>query len=567
MAAFIAYSASSAKSKVPGTSQVSRFRFIPCVLLLALYPTLSAFADVELVPLQPSEAAESGALSFACSAAPDELANFFIAHQAPFETALVRDRNGSACHVFYQPTLQGFRASRDNETPEGLYSSISPYSFLANSEIPGDSLEIVKEILSRLSRPLDILLTVSGGFSQSLWEPAAVRHFGGLPHHFRFFESGDSVVHPWAQDHLKAGYVNGLPQVLIPRRLYQEDADGGATTESLFESLEALGYVRSKLSWQGSALQFVADPRDASKTILVAGGAFRDWGRELSAAEYSYVLRQEFGADEFLDLGDGPRADSLVAFLPDDNSVLVSQMMRGDTDVARAAAFQLLETFSASSPPPAVRRLASLLAEWDGDLREGSTLLSETIDSAQRAIEAAAPEDDPGLNSLLKAYVASHCPGNPATCFDQAREQEVLETDPELLRRSSSHAAVNLLRTRLRAMLLGIVRQQTDRSSWPEELAVDQFAAQLESRGFHVVRVPYLRGGSQPSVSYANALLIDKKLFLPTLGLRRYEERTFSQLRRDLEGRYQVIPVDARTALTRRGGVRRAFAVFRRTAQ
>ena len=550
---------------------MSRYSFIPSVLLLVLWPPLQAFAAVELLPLQPSaefaDAAESGALSFACSAAPDELAPFFAARGLPFETALVRDRNGLACHVFYEPTLPGFRASRDNETPEGLYSSISPYSFLANSEIPGDSFEIVKEILSRLSRPLNIRLTVSGGFSQSLWEPAAARHFGGLPHRFTFFESVDSVAHPWAQDHLKAGYANGLPRVLIPRRLYEEGADGGDMTESLLKSLEAQGFVRSQLSWDGGDLQFVADPRAPSRTILVEGGASRYWGRELNSAEYGYVLRQEFGADECLDLGNaGTPADDLVAFLPDDNSVLVSKIVRGDTDVARAAAFQLLETFSASSPPPAIRRLASLLAEWEQDLRESSTLLSEAIDAAQRAIEAAAPEDDPELDTLLEAYVASHCPGNPASCFDQAREGEILETDPELLRRSSSHAAVNLLRTRLRAMLLGIVRQQTDRGSWPDELAADRAAAQLASWGFHVVRVPYLRGGSQPSVSYANALLLDKKLFLPTLGLRRYEERVFSQLRRDLLGRYQVIPVDARTALTRRGGVRRAFAIFRQAA-
>jgi len=441
---------------------VSRSCFIPAVLFLALWPAAEALAAVELVPLQPStefaDAAESGALSFACSAAPNELAPFFAAHALPFDAALVRTREGLTCHVFYEPTLKGFRASRDNETPEGLYSSISPYSFLANSEIPGDSLEITKEILSRLSRPLDIRLTVSGGFSQSLWEPAAVRHFGGLPHRFTFFESVDSVSHPWAQDHIKAGQVNGLPRVLIPRRLYEDGAGDGEMTESLLENLEAQGFVRSKLSWRGGALQFVADPRDPSRTILVEGGASRYWGRELNAAEYGYVLRLEFGADEFLDLGNAdPPADDLVAFLPDDNSVLVSQMVRGNTDVARAAAFQLLETFSASSPPPAVRRLASILAEWERDLRESSPQLSDTIDAAQRAIKAAAPDDDPALDTLLKAYVARHCPGRPATCFDQAHEGEVLETDPELLRRSSSHTAVNLLRSRLRSMLLGII--------------------------------------------------------------------------------------------------------------
>ncbi len=551
---------------------MSRSRFISGLQLLALCSVAEVLASVALVPLQPSpehpHAAESGALSFACSRSPEELAPFLANRELPFEADLVRDRDGLACHVFYEPTLNGFRASRDNETAEGLYSSINPYSFLANSEIPGDSLKIVKEILSRLSRPLDIRLTVSGGFSQALWEPAAIRHFGGLPHRFTFFESVDSVSHPWARDHIKAGQVNGLPRVLIPHRLYEVGAGDGPMTESLLKSLEAQGFERSKLSWQGGALQFVADPRDPSRTILVTSGDSLYGGAELNAAERGYILRQEFGADEVLDLGDAaPPADDLVAFLNQDNSVLVSRMVRGNTDVARAAAFQLIETFSASSPPPAIRRLASLLAEWEQDLREGSLQLSETIDAAQRALDAAAPEADPELDTLLKAYVARHCPGSPASCFDQAREGEVLEADPELLRRSSSHTAVNLLRSRLRSMLLGIIEQQRDPSSWREEAVLDRTAAQLESRGFHVVRVPYLRGGSGPSVSYANSLLIDQKLFLPTLGLRRFEERTFSQLRRDLQGRYQVIPVDARTALTRGGGLRRVLGIFRQVAR
>ncbi len=531
-----------------------------------------AATGVTITPLsQPTafaDAADPDALAYACADDAAALSQFFAEKQLPFEPDLVRSREGLACHVFYTPTLKGFRASRDNEMAEGLYSSISPYAFLANSEIPGDSLEIVKEILSRLSRPLDVRLTVSGGFSQSLWESAAVRHFGGLPHRFTFFESIDSVSHPWAQDHIKAGRANGLPRVLIPRRLYEANADEGQMTESLLQSLEAQGFVRSKLSWRGSALQFVSDPQDPSKTILVDAGNSRYWGAELSAAEYSYVLRQEFGADLILDLGDaGPPADDLLAFLPQENTVLVSQMVRGNADVARAAAFQLLETFSASSPPPAIRKLASLLAEWEQDLRESSLQLSETIADAQRALKSEAPEDDPELDTLLKAYVARHCPGSPASCFNQAGVGVVLETDPELMRRSSSHTAVNRLRSKLRSMLLGIIEQQTDRGDWQEVPVLDRAAAKLASWGFHVVRVPYLRGGDQPSVSYVNALLIDRKLFLPMLGLRRFEERTFSQLRRDLEGRYQVIPVDARTVLTRGGGVHRAFGIFRQAAQ
>lgn len=152
--------------------------------------------------------------------------------------------------------------------------------------------------------------------------------------------------------------------------------------------LEELGFLRSKLAWEGGSLQFADLPNASGMTLLTHGGMPRYWGEELTSEEYSYVLRVEFGADVVLDLeGVSQHVDFLVCFLPEDKTALVARFVRGDTAVARAAAFELLETF-ADAAPPSVRRLVSLLAEWEGDLRSRSLALQQTLTEAQRAISA-----------------------------------------------------------------------------------------------------------------------------------------------------------------------------------
>src|SRR5690606_13596396 len=157
--------------------------------------------------------------------------------------------------------------------------------------------------------------------------------------------------------------------------------------------------------------QFIADPRDASQTIM-AVGLFRYWGVDLNDAEYNYVLRTEFGADRVLDLNPTKvHADYLIAFLPEDNTALVSRIVRNSADVAREAAFSLLGSFG-EEKPPGVRRLASLLAEWTGPVSGQPAKLVRAIDMARREIEQATPETDPELYVMIERYVAQNCPGD-----------------------------------------------------------------------------------------------------------------------------------------------------------
>jgi hypothetical protein len=318
--------------------------------------------------------------------------------------------------------------------------------------------------------------------------------------------------------------------------------------------------VRSKLSWEGGGIQFVANPRNPGQTII-AVGLRRYWGPALTEAEYAYVLRVEFGADIVLNLNQtGAHADYVTAFFPQDDTVLVSTIVRNDPDLARAAAFHLLDSFG-DKKPPEFRRLASLLAEWDGPLADRPAPLVQAISAAQLALDRPPPENDPKLDVLVGAYVDRNCPGSPGECF--AAQNVMLRKDPELLRRAATHLVGLQARAELRQVLLGVISDQLSPTMPREQAALDQAAEQLESWGFRTVRVPHLTSGGELRISYINGLLFDRRYFMPSLGLGRFEERLVANLRDELKGRYEIIPVEAHRVLAMNGGLHCVFGITR----
>ena len=108
------------------------------------------------------EGAESGSLKFLCAENEDFLAARFHKEGLPFDPDLVRDRGSEKCHVWYEPTIRGFRADTENSRVEGLIYDVDTLSFLVGrTEIVGDSRDVVKEILPHVERPLEITIGVN----------------------------------------------------------------------------------------------------------------------------------------------------------------------------------------------------------------------------------------------------------------------------------------------------------------------------------------------------------------------------------------------------------------------
>lgn len=555
---------------------------LPAALLAAVLTLLpqSALAQsarvsgglVNLIPLTLkkgyADAAAPGAFSFACSDEADPLRIFFRERGLPFEPELVhRYGKFAACHIYYEPTLPGFRASVEDRPIQRLYVAVDPLNFFSDAEFGGSSLDIAKTVLGKLPRSVDVRLSVSGGFPKELWQPTAAYHFGGTPHPFDFFDTGLEQTHPWTQDHLEPGTVQGEKRVLIPRHLYEGRPEDGAKFETLLQRLEEPHVVRSKLSWEGGDLQFAANPQDPRRIILAHGTTARIyWGPELTAKEYSYILRVEFGADDVLDLSQlGPHTDFLVAFLPADGTALVSQLVSGNPDVAHAAAFELVGSFAAEAPPE-FRALAAAAANWDGSEKKAGRALIDAISAARGKLGSVSEAADPQITHRLKQYITKYCPVNPDGCFDAAGTVQMLDQDRELLRSSISQDAAAAINELLRPLLLDLIEAQVARPEWRESL-LDDSASKLEAWGFRVVRAPHLATKTfhtvWPGVGYANMLVFDRRLFVPTLGLGQVEENFIAKLRSDLNGAYDIVPVDARTSLINNGGVHCVFGIIR----
>src|SRR6185436_19668757 len=116
--------------------------------------------------------------------------------------------------------------------------------------------------------------------------------------------------------------------------------------------------------------------------------------------------------------------------------------------------------------------------------------------------------------------------------------------------------------------LLSVIERQVRGCDTESEQRLDASARTLQSRGFRVVRVPWIPGAEDPDspwpgVSYVNSALVDRTLFVPQLGLDGVEAEWLNELLRELPGGYQVVPVPARFLLLKNGGIHCALAFER----
>ncbi|MEZ5395873.1 MAG: hypothetical protein R2724_24090 [Bryobacterales bacterium] len=340
----------------------------------------------------------------------------------------------------------------------------------------------------------------------------------------------------------------------------------GEAYKPLLDGLEEGRLMRSKLSWEGGDLQFIRDPSDPARLILFHGSAARSyWGKDLDDAEYAYVLRTEFGADASIDLsGLSAHVDYVVALLPLDKTVLLTKPIRGDADLARAAAAMLQQAWGKGGA-----ELAAAL-QLACKLETASRKQPHPRDARAHAARFSQLEDDidDALAADLDAYTRRYCPGSE-DCFEGAGRAAMFERDPALLKRALDGVSAMLARAELTPKLLGVIEAQLRREPWPRELLLDRKAREIQALGFRVVRTPRIAGenaGAWPGVAYVNALAWGRRIFLPTLGLGQYEQTLFDELAAQLPS-YELVPTPARDALLRNGGVHCVFGLVRAKPQ
>jgi hypothetical protein len=537
---------------------------LPCLLAAVAVVAMpgSTRADVAYEPVPASarwaDAAEPGALRLACAPGDSELRALFANEGLPFRPELLRRRPDRVCHVFYRPSVPGFRASPDDEPLTGLDFDTDPVLYLAaGSRNRGEAVGAMREILQRIPRPLAVSILIHRVHDAAAYESATRRLLGSAPHRIALLDRGIDRTFWWVQDWMKAGIGGRGPTVLVPRRVFESRAENGEALAPMLDRFaQRQGVARSRLSWEGGDLLVTLDPNDPRRRVLFHGSSAKPyWGETLTPDEYAYVLGVELGTDRAVGLsGLAPHVDYFVSFVPEARLALVAVPTSGDLDVARAALDALLSRF-AEPRPEALVQLREAIASPKADLdRARAALVRARGGSGQWQLAV-----DPTLPERMRSLVAKACPAGE-DCLSPAGQLRMMEADADTFESwvhatQSAHDEPAVI-----AAHLDLVEAQLEPVPEPVRRLVLEKIGELEAMGFRVVRVPAFRvdlNGPRdwPGISYVNDLVVDQQIFVPRFGLGEVEERVFREVGAQLPAGYSIVPIDAQRILIRNGGL------------
>jgi len=519
-------------------------------------------AEVAFAPVPPSArwpgAVEPAALRLACARGEGEVRELFEREGLPFRPELVRREAGRVCHVFYRPTLPGFRAAPDDDPITGILFDTDPLFYLAaGSRNRGEPVGAMREVMQRIVRPLAVDILIHRVHDDAAYDEATQRNFGGTPHRIALRERGVDRTFWWVQDYVKAGASSRGPTLLVPRRIFEGSPETGEDFEPLlarFAGQERA--VRSRLSWEGGDLQFTRDPRDPRRLVLFYGNfAKAYWAETLTPREFEYVLALEFGADRAIDLsGLAPHIDYFVSFVPRAGLALVSVPVSGDLAVARAAVDALLARLAGREPATLIE-LREQVSPPHGDLGRAR----RTLERARRQQAEWQLGVDPTLPERMRSLVARACPEG-GDCLSVPNQLRLLEADPATFEDWVHATQSARFEAAVIAAHLDLVESQLDPVPEAVRRRTLEKIGELEDLGFRVVRVPAFRvdlvsAHGWPGISYVNALVVDQQIFVPRFGLGEVEDRVFRDVGAQLPAGYSLVPVDAQQVLIRNGGL------------
>ena len=517
------------------------------------------------------EGVEEGAIKFVCAESEEALSALFRSKDLPFDPELVKNRGGRKCHVWYEPSLKGFRADADNQTVERLIYEVDTLSFLAGrTEIVGDSLDVVKEILPYIERPLEITIGVNHALEEIWYQDALNLHFKDLHHSVVFREKTAPEVNPWVQDFVKSGKAGGESLLMLPRRLLEGSSEYGEKYCPLLDELETKKHCfRSKLSWEGGDIQFLKHPLNPGKTILFYGDTAKNyWGKELTKEEYAYVLMLEFGADFAVDLsGLAPHIDYFVSFIPDENTALVSVPLTGSQGLAYSALEALGQRLNTPYTSE-IMEMAKSLSVSALEFRKEKSEIRKVMEQLKKTQSDWTVEEKVGIQRRLESYIARSCSEDPDDCFSGKSQEKMFQEDLSLLRDWISSAAVLRTDVAMIPALLSVIESQLPDYKIPDIKLRERKIAELEALGLKVIRVPRIAGDKSlevpwSGISYVNNLLVDKILFVPSIGLPGIENMILDDIRSQMPKGYKVIPIYARHLILNNGGIHCATGIVR----
>jgi hypothetical protein len=547
------------------------------IIWLGFYVSLLADSDNRPEPSfikvktdsQFSQACAPDALAYACFKTEEEAEAFFAAMDLPFDKRMLSEIEGRTCHLFYVPSIKGFRADPDNKPVTELFFDVQSLRFATRAERRiGDPLDMMRSLLYEIERPLEIHIGINKLLDDEVYQQAKDFYFKHSPHRIVMRNSHTDADH-WPQDYLKSGSSHAGKKILVPYRLYEGIPEYGEFYKSLLDGFSEQRFVRSKLSWEGGDLQLVLHPKDRQKTVLFYGySAKAYWGTALSKDEYAYVLKVEFGAEQVVDLSDLARhVDYLVSFIPNENIVLVSEPTRNNYAIAFGATERILELIGTKTPRPVeLLKLRGWLSSSPSESVSPAKLrgqLTRVLREIQQHKETWVIYEDTRLQDRLERYLQSKCQGN-TDCVKKLYsppegQREFLRDDIDLLRECNDTYLISNSNQSLFESYVSILESQFKEPDEQLRRRINAKIEQIEHLGFQVIRVPQIGAHnnciSWSGISYVNNLLVDTLLFLPKFGLGAAEDDIFDRIQKQLPGQYRVIPVFSQNSIVYNGGI------------
>ncbi len=565
----------------------SSFKLLTCTLCILLLGSLqNAFADkgpraelakmgvnLDVFPVDATfaNAISKTALNFACSDDILTLERAFRHFGLVFDGGLVRTRGARVCHVWYQPSMPGFQADPDNWPVSDLYFDVNTLSYFSFREsVIGDSLDIVKQLLQQVSRPLKVSIGIAGDQDGEWRQEATEFHFPNSIHRLQLRNNaGVDSANPWAQDYLKSGRVGQKRKILITRSLFEGSQQAGQRFQPLLNSFDRSETVRSNLSWEGGDLLFVQHPWNPKMLVIVYGNAAKAyWGNGLTDDEYAYVLKSEFGADYAVDMsGLEAHVDYAAAFLPAEKIVLVSCPLRNNLEIARAAWTYLREAYP-DVQAPEFQEVDRLIREGRPVVGENSQYIDDLLHRIRERNLSWTVRKNPQLISEINAYIQTNCPSQLSRCLSVDHENRVLRRNLGFMNEWVTESLMDWTDHRLPDRLLAIVSSQLPSNATPRPERLEAKARELERMGFKVVRVPKIAGNGElgvpwTGISYVNSLFVEPNLFVPNFGLGTAESRLIEDLGDQLPSSVRVVPIYAQHMLLYNGGIHCVSGIVR----
>lgn len=451
--------------------------------------------------------------SYACGNSESDVQEYLQKNNLPFLPKLVRKMDQAQCHLVYQASTKGFRAKADFGSAKSLVFNVSSFPIeFEREQVWGDSFDIWKSI--HKTRP-DIPQTV----------------FVDQPLSRNSFIEINSEVIGWPQDYVVSGSTpNDNSFLLVTHQIFEGDFNNGERFVPFLNELQRkmpAKNQRSKLSWEGGDFVVLSLPK-TNKTLLIYGDTItKYWAENLTTDEIEFVLKTELGVDEVLD---GQFLSSHVDYtvLPIDNQRilfrkpftqnrqficdLAAAMMRDFTTHLKVnpAKLSLLQTAACN---PLDRTDLKVLAEE----AEQEFLAQQKNWIANRSME--------NVESQLLEILSKNCSMSDSACLAKLMTtldgfKKVQASSPKVAEAYLNSIVDGISNSRRFKAYFELLRGQFLKISETSLQRLESVRKKLIDFGFKIISVPSpYNESSWAGVSYVNSLIVDKDLFIPSLGL------------------------------------------------